>query len=293
MSQSHVDIKDDAIVKVKHMNHVIDVSHSSRRNSKVHTQKINSDEYVDISTGEIKEYAHTDNRGQNYNSLRKTFNRLRDLINNNFVGDPNELHITLTYKENQTDTTRLYNDFQRMIDKLRYKYKGITTIDYLNVIEPQKRGAWHCHLLLRFNDVSNIYVSNSDVASMWGKGYVRVQALKNIDNIGAYLSAYLTDVELTEETYVDCVGDHTEIIDKQVSGEDKKYIKGGRLAMYPPGLNIYRKSKGISPPVVEEMTYKKAKEKAGAGTPTYQKSITLNDDDFSVTHQYVQFNTRR
>ena len=141
--------------------------------------------YVEISTGEIKEFTHSENRQQNYNSLRQTFNRLRDLINNNFKGSSNELHVTLTYKENMKDTVRLYKDFKRFMTRLKRLYKDRSTIDYINVIEPQERGAWHCHCLIRFNDVDKIFLSNNKVRELWEQGkIVSTKSLKNIDNIG-------------------------------------------------------------------------------------------------------------
>ncbi|MGW7157742.1 rolling circle replication-associated protein, partial [Streptomyces sp. NPDC054887] len=62
----------------------------------------------------------------------------------------------MTYKKNMTDTKKLYSDFQNFIDRLRYKYKKESSIDYLSVVEPQGRGAWHCHVLMRFNDLDKI-----------------------------------------------------------------------------------------------------------------------------------------
>jgi hypothetical protein len=286
-----VSIPDGHLVKVKEMNHVVEVRHSSKANYKQNIKKLDKDKYVDISTGEIKEFQHIENRSQSHNSLRQTFNKIRDLINNNFSGKANELHVTITYKENMTDTKQLYTDFDKFIKRLRYEYKKHTTIDYLTVIEPQGRGAWHGHVLLRFNKLESVFIENSELAQLWGLGFVTIKSLKDVDNIGAYLSAYLADVELTEDNVGQAFTTDGIAQIKEVEG--KKYIKGGRLHMYPPGMNLYRKSKGIEFPEVKEMSFEKAKKIAGAVTPTFTKSITLEDDEHTITHQYLQYNKKR
>lgn len=292
-TSDEVFIPDGYLVKVKEMNHVVEVRHSSKANFSQHIKKIDKDRYVEVSTGEIKEFTHTENRGQGYNSLRQTFNKIRDLINNNFVGQANELHVTITYAENMTDTKQLYTDFDKFMKRLRYNFKKVTTIDYLTVIEPQARGAWHGHVLLRFNKLDTIYIDNADLAQMWGNGFVTIKSLKDVDNIGAYLSAYLTDVELSEENVLKVVEEKREIQVKIVEGKEKKFVKGGRLHMYPPGMNLYRKSKGITFPEVKEMSFASAKKIVQDATPNYQKSITLEDDDYTIKHQYLQYNKKR
>jgi hypothetical protein len=286
-----VSIPPESVVKVTKMNHIVEVQHMEKMNRKNNIKKLNKDEYVEISTGEIKEFKHSANRQQSYNSLRQTFKKLRYLINNNFTGKGNELHAILTYKENMTDPKQLYKDFQNFIDRLRYKYKNESSIDYLCVVEPQGRGAWHCHVLVRFNSLKQIFIKNKDLRELWGHGFVTIKSLKDVDNIGAYLSAYLADVELTDEMVKDVykAGDKVEV--KEVEG--KKFIKGGRLHMYPPGMNLYRKSKGILEPERKEMKFKEIEKVVGSAKPHYQKAYHIQNDDFENTISFLQYNTKR
>lgn len=121
-------------------------------------KKISKNEYMVIATGEVLEYQNrSENRSQDKESLRKTFKKIRELINTNFIGNKNELCFTITYKENIRDPKILYNDFRKFMKKLKYKYGDV---DYINVVEPQGRGAWHCHILLRFNDLKKAYIPN-------------------------------------------------------------------------------------------------------------------------------------
>lgn len=286
-------IPDGDLVTVTKMNHIVEVQHMQKMNRKAHIKKLDKDRYIDLGSGEIKEFNHIENRSESYNSLRQTFKKLRYLINNNFTGAGNELHVILTYAENMTDTKRLYKDYEKFIKRLRYKYKDISSIDYISVVEPQGRGAWHCHVLLRFNEIDKVYIENSELAELWGHGFVTIRSLKDVDNIGAYLSAYLTDVELTKDNIISYVDTDYVIVVKEVNGQEKNIVKGGRLHLYPSGMNLFRKSKGIVYPERQRMKYKEIKKIVGSAEPTYQKSITVENDDFTNTINYEQYNLKR
>lgn len=202
-------------------------------------RKVNKDMMVNRVTGEIKDVEHVTNRAdpKNYQSLRSTFKKLKRLIGANFAGGPSELWITLTYRDSpMTDSKRLYSDFKRLMRRLR----RITAKDlaYIVVIEPQASGSLHAHLLLKTLDKSRLYVANKDLAEAWGQGFVNVRRLSDADNVSAYVMAYLTDVDLNN-------------LDGDLNHKDKnkKIIKGGRLSLYPIGMQIYRRSRnGIVPP---------------------------------------------
>ncbi|MET2872040.1 hypothetical protein ABXV15_15405, partial [Exiguobacterium profundum] len=190
-------------VRVTVMNHLVEVQHMEKMNRTNNIKKIDKDRYLNLKTGEICEFTKTEVRSDSFNSLRQTFKKLRYLINNNYVGAGNELFVTLTYKENMTDTKKLYTDFKKFMMKFRYKYeKDYGSIDYMTIVEPQGRGAWHHHVLIRFNDFvsKNVYIPSNEVSEIWGHGFVTISSLKDCDNIGAYLSAYLSDIELDEST---------------------------------------------------------------------------------------------
>lgn len=263
-------------------------------------KKISRKEYMFLETGEIKEYSfHAENRSQNKDSLRKTFKKIRELINANFTGQPNELAFTITYAENMTDPKKLYKDFDRFMKRLKYKYLNV---DYINVVEPQGRGAWHCHILLKFNDLKKAYIPNKEVAELWGKGFVSVKAMrKDVDNLGAYLSAYLGDVEINNnvgeliELGVLDFNKSFKIKEIEIDGQPKRFVKGGRLHLYPAGMNIFRCSKGIKKPEVTYIPYKDIKKIVGAATPNYSTRMKILDDDGNELNSitYFQYNMVR
>lgn len=199
----------------------LEVQTLRRVNKKQTIKKLNSDEVLVLSTGEVKSVDRSVSRKDNIHSLRITLKKLRYLINANFVGNKNELFLTLTYSENMTDVRRLYDDGRKFIQRLRYKYKDVSSLEYISVVEPQERGAWHYHILVKFPDVDFMYIPHAELERLWGHGFVSVQDITRVDNIGAYLSAYLSNTDS---------------------------IKGGRLYLYPSGMKIYRCSRGIVKP---------------------------------------------
>lgn len=164
------------------------------------TRKIDRDTYLNTKTGELLPYDHSaTSRAENTSALRETFARLRDIINSN-TDNPERVHwITLTYRDNMTDTDRLYEDFNRFRRRL-YRHAeriGRQPPEYITVIEPQARGAWHMHLILIWQDGDAPYLDNNGtVAPMWGQGYTKTQIPRECDNLGAYLTAYLTDMPM-------------------------------------------------------------------------------------------------
>lgn len=55
----------------------------------------------------------------------------------------------------------------------------------------------------------------------------------------------------------------------------KKFIKGGRMYLYPSGTNIYRYSRGIKKPEQQRMTYYEAKHIIGKEEPDYSRTIQI------------------
>ena len=156
-------------------------------------RKISKDEMVNTLTGKVVKIHHVKNRAdpKNYQSLRTTFKRLKRLIGANFSGGKSELWLTLTYKESpMKDPQRLYADFKRFMRRLR-RVTG-KDLAYILVVEPQASGSLHGHILMKTLDRSTLYIKNEVVRSAWGQWFVNVRRLKDSDNVGAYLMAYLT-----------------------------------------------------------------------------------------------------
>ena len=258
--------------------------------------KISKNEYCLKDTGEVREYSQSDSRADNKSSLAKSFRNLRHLLNENFIGAPNELVITLTYAENMTDRERLMHDIDLWKKRMKRRYPDFECIV---IAEPQARGAWHCHIPCRFDNREEIFIPNHEIHKLWGHGFTKTKRIQGVDNIGAYLTAYLADIPLDESNGLAYNGKH-EIVEKEVTDDDgkktkKKFIKGGRLHMYPPGMKLYRKSKGIRKPDIQTMTYAQAKEIAGPREPDYSTARDIIDDNNKLLNTifYEQYNLRK
>ena len=293
--------------KVKECGNVIEmVSMKCYSEDNCHCIKINSDFYYDNRTGEVKEYIKSENKSECVQSVRRTLERVRNIINCNVLEPKNCKFVTLTYAENMTDTEKLYVDMDKFWKKMLrwFRKNNIETPEYINIIEPQGRGAWHSHCIWIWSDAAP-FVANSVVAEKWGQGFTSTKKVVSCDNVGAYFSAYLADMPLEEfeklsdeerSRIADC---SERTIEKQIDDDGKKlnkrFVKGARLYMYPSNMNILRTSRGIKRPVETVTTLGKAEKKVSAATETFSISYEIVDDNDKVINKIVKkyYNTKR
>ena len=280
---------DNEIVRVKETGNVLELMWLQRRNKRISIRKISNDEYILLATGEVKRFDKQTSRADNVGTVKRSLAALRDLINCNCTDVSRCRWVTLTYRENMTDSKRLYRDFKYFVARLRYR---IGKFEYIVAAEPQGRGAWHLHLLMIFRGKAP-YIANEDMARCWRQGFVKVKKLDNVDNVGAYLTAYLGDMSLDDvkQSDVDVNGVY-EVKTVNVDNVSKKIIKGLRLSLYPPKFNLYRCSRGVKRPTVQYMSNKSAEEKASSAKLTFEKTVQLSDDDkgFSNLINYRYYN---
>ena len=293
--------KDYEEIRVKEMGNIVELMYTERKNHQIFIKKISDDEYIDLRTGEVKQCNKIDNRAGNLNSVRQSLGRLRDLLNTNITDVKKCRWVTLTYAENMTDPKRLYKDFDKFNKRMKYALsKEGHKYEYIVCMEPQGRGAWHAHLVMIFEEQAP-YIDNKFMADTWGNGFTVTKKLEDVDNVGAYLTAYLGDMEISEFKNLSEEEQNSmkifgiKEVEVKGSSEKKSILKGARLHMYPPKFNLYRASRGIKKPVVSYETEKNAQKKVSAGTLTFEKTIELSDSDsqFSNTINYRHYNLIR
>lgn len=171
-------------------------------------------------------------KGDNLASVRKSFNRLKAVINCNYETPESVRFVTLTYAENMDDNGRIRDDMRYFFRNMRRRFGSF---EYLYVKEKQARGAWHMHAVLFFAREAPYMPNTEDahpVRDAWGHGWVNVQGFTgDVNNLGNYLCAYLTDD----------------------AAESKK---GARLCNYESGIRLYNCSRGIKRPTVRQLTYR-------------------------------------
>ena len=283
------------LVTVKQAGNITEVTYTSRRSKGGTTRKISKDEYVDIRDGQVKEFNHQERRSDDLKSVSRSMKQGRDIMNANVVNPAEWRWITLTYAENMTDQKRLYSDFKKFLRKLKPFY-GFNR--YIICVEPQRRGAWHIHLLLGFPTEAP-FIPNEVLARTWAHGFVRVKKLDNVDNVGAYLTAYLADIPLEEVTPEEvgrtCSVKEVDTFDEEGKPVKKRVLKGARLSMYPAGMHIFRWSRNCKKPSVKLCTAKTAERIVEGQTLTYEstKRITDTATGFESLINYRAYNSGR
>ena len=291
----------NVLVKVTEMGNVVEVQYMSRRNCKQTIQMLQGGEqFVICATGEVKDVEHHATRKDNKKGLYKTFANARAVINANVTDVSKVRWCTLTYAENMTDPKRLYKDFQQFNQRFQYycKQKGYSKPEYIVMMEPQGRGAWHAHLLYIWQDQKAPYIANQEFREIWGHGFVRIKKLDNVDNVGAYLTAYLGDMEIDEMDLSKAVGKQCKVVeveDENGKKVKKAIVKGARLDLYPANFNMLRCSRGVKRPVAEMMSQEYANKKVSAATKTFESAIKLvdNENDFETVIIREQYNKVR
>ncbi len=228
----HPDSKETS-VKVKQCGNVTEI-HFQQSPVLGGIKKLVKDFYIDLHTGEIKKFQHTESRADCSASVARSLARLRDILNCNVTTPENALWITLTYAKNMRDPAQLYSDHKNYFKRLRYYLakKGITDVEFIAAAEPQARGAWHLHCVLIFPQKAP-YIPNKTIARIWGHGYTKTKSLQGIDNCGLYLSAYLGDMELLDAAQSGATHGHM----KEVSTTD--YEKTVRVMNGEETVNIF------------------------------------------------------
>lgn len=290
-------IPDGAEVRYKACGNVREIMYMENRNRKCVLLKLDKDTYCDLRTGEVKEFQHQDTRADDSISIRKTMTRLRDLLNTNITDVLNCRWVTLTYAENQRDSKKAYRDWEVFNKRFKRKYPGY---EYISVIEPQGRGAWHFHVVFIWKTKAP-YIPNEILREIWGHGFVTIKRLDDVDNVGAYLTAYLCDMDVEEAKTAGMIWTseaemkEVEVQDENGNKISKKILKGARLCYYPRGMNIYRCSRGVKPPEIEWTTAKRAKEKVSGATLTFETAVQITDEEngYQNTIQHLYYNTKR
>lgn len=142
--------------------------------------------------GRKKNFVSDDYEENRSKALKRTQQRLRRLINANVwrYGEISPKFLTLTFKENITCTKEANDHWMKFIKRLNYNiFKSKKAVlKYSVVVEFQKRGAVHYHAI--FYNLP--FVDASKLSDIWGHGFIKINRIDNVDNIGAYVTKYLS-----------------------------------------------------------------------------------------------------
>lgn len=269
-------------VKFKTAGNIREVQFMAGNNNYCPIQNISKNRYLDKETGEIKERKTSENRYQSPKSVRKSINKLMDLIRCNATETSYCKWITLTYADAMTDHKKVYEDgkmflrrLQRYLNNQTDLSDGQKTFKRITVAEPQGErhdNSWHLHILLIFED-SSPFLSNDVIAQLWRHGMTDAHKVYDADVLALYFKVYLSDIEYVEGDY--------DAVDKVVNGESKQFVKGGRLQYYPTGMPLFSASRGLKRPVVEKISNKEAMERVEDCRMVYRESYRIGESEKS------------
>jgi hypothetical protein len=126
-------------------------------------------------------------------SLMRARRDLRRIVNANigkWGDDVTCKFVTLTFKDNVKDLDMANYEFRQFIKRLNYKVYGekCSNLMYTVVIEFQKRGAVHYHVI--FYNLP--FTKAAVLEKVWGNGFIKINKIDDVDNVGAYICKYLT-----------------------------------------------------------------------------------------------------
>ena len=100
------------------------------------------------------------------------------------------VYLVLTFKQNITDIKYANREFSKFIQRLNYHITKLkkSYLKYVWTIEFQKRGAIHYNVII-FNMP---YIENDTLQEIWKHGYIDIQEIKDIGNVGSYISKYIS-----------------------------------------------------------------------------------------------------
>lgn len=274
-------LHEETEVKFKTAGNTREVQFSAGVNKRCPIQNISKDKYLDKETGEIKERKKSENRYQSPKSVRKSINKLMDLIRCNATETSYCKWLTLTYADAMTDHEKVYEDGKMFLRRLqRYLNNqtdfsaGQKSFKRITVAEPQGEkhdNSWHLHILLIFENAAP-FIPNDTITELWGYGMTDTHKVYDADGLALYFKVYLSDVEYIE-------GDEDfDVVDKDVNGESKQFIKGGRIKYYPTGMPLFSASRGMSRPVIEKISHKEAMERVSECQLVYRETFLIGED---------------
>ena len=196
----------------------------------------------------------------------KARNDVRRLINANVYQWKDEkgdvflpVFLTLTFAQNIKDLLLANKEFRKFIKRLGNQLAHDQAyVKYVAVPEFQKRGAVHYHLVM-FNLP---YIKARVIEKIWTHGFIKINAIDEVDNVGAYVCKYMT------------------------KEDDQDKLKGQKCYFTSRSINKPEEIKTLS----DSKTGRKIKEMLN-DLSEYKKYVTEQDSEYYGLIRYTQYNT--
>jgi len=214
-------------------------------------------EKLNVNSGGYHE-GDGEHKEENYKQRqRKRRNTIRQLICTNF--DSNSKFITLTFNDSQEHDIKNVQEcnayFRLFILRLKYQYPDLKYVAVIEFQDKNERGAVHYHM------VSNLpYVKKTELQKIWGGGFVKINAIDKVDNVGAYVVKYMV----------------ADMDDKRLCGE-QAYLRSRALEK-PLEVTTWRES--------DNEVFRAVESSIQGKTPTYSAKYVSADAGEILYYQY-------
>lgn len=131
-----------------------------------------------------------ENREKVLSRARKTVRRLINANAGQYGSEFTSKFLTLTFSDHVTEIPEANHQLKLFIKRLNWDIfssrKG--NVKYIAVPEFTKKGRIHYHIIL-FNVP---YVKSTLLEKIWSNGFIKINKITHVDNLGAYVCKYMT-----------------------------------------------------------------------------------------------------
>lgn len=146
--------------------------------------------------GRYKEADEKSKEKNRVDCLRRARQEIRRIVNANVGAYGEEFtakFLTLTFRDHVTNLDQAHYEFKKFIQRMNYMVFGVKSgnLRYTAIPEFTKQGRVHYHVI-----IYNIPFTHVDlIFKTWGNGWVWINKIDNVDNVGAYVCKYLTKAQ--------------------------------------------------------------------------------------------------
>ena len=129
---------------------------------------------------------YSEHNYRNTQKARRT--RIRQLITSNF--DSHSKFVTLTFDGCRDfdikDVRQCNNHFAKFLKRIKRRYPNFKYVAVIEFQDKNDRGAVHYHMICNLP-----YIKKSELAKLWEAGFIKINAIDKVDNVGAYVVKYM------------------------------------------------------------------------------------------------------
>lgn len=170
-------------------------------------------EKLNVKGGGVRDGDGRDTEHNYKQHQRRRRNSIRQLICSNF--DSGSKFVTLTFDNDREhdirDVQACNQYFKKFVQRIKYRYPEFKYVAVIEFQDKNGRGAVHYHMICNLP-----FMKKSELAEIWAAGFVKINRIDKVDNVGAYVIKYMT----------------SDVDDKRLCGE-----------------NAYLRSKGLEKPL--------------------------------------------